>query len=230
MSRNTVPAGIELPFSAKYDAEHSQAYHDKHHGDLRRRLSNWRDQQLARRALALAGEPPQVLDLPCGAGRFWETLAERPERRIIAADNSAAMLEVALRHCRPALLERIRPLHTSAFAIDLPDQSVDSIFCMRLLHHIGESEHRLALLREFHRVTRDTAILSLWVDGNYLALRRGRQEARRHRHGRNGFQNRHVLARSAAEAEFALAGFAIAGHLDFLPLHSMWRVYVLRRA
>jgi hypothetical protein len=29
----------------------------------------------------------------------------------------------------------------------LPDNAVDSIFCMRLLHHIGEAEHRLAILR-----------------------------------------------------------------------------------
>ncbi|MCV2219781.1 class I SAM-dependent methyltransferase [Thauera sp. Sel9] len=230
MSRNTAPADVELPFSAKYDAEHSEAYHDKHRSGLRRRLSNHRDQQLARRALALAGEPQWVLDLPCGAGRFWEVLGEQPNRQIIAADNSAAMLDVALRHCPAGLRARIRPLHTSAFAIDLPDDSVDSVFCMRLLHHIGEPEHRLAMLREFHRVTRDSVILSLWVDGNYLSWRRRQQEARRQRRGKTGYQNRYVLPRATAEAEFSAAGFEIAGHLDFLPLHSMWRVYVLRRA
>ncbi|WP_418647109.1 class I SAM-dependent methyltransferase [Thauera butanivorans] len=230
MPRNTAPADVELPFSAKYDAGHSEAYHDKHLSGLRRRLSNRRDQQLARQALVLAGEPQWVLDLPCGAGRFWEVLGEQPARQIIAADNSAAMLDVALHHCPAGLRERIRPLHTSAFAIDLPDRSVDSIFCMRLLHHIGEPEHRLAMLREFHRVSRDTVILSLWVDGNYLAWRRRRQETQRQRRGRTGYQNRHVLPRATAEAEFASAGFEIIGHLDFLPLHSMWRVYVLRRA
>lgn len=230
MSRNTAPADVELPFSAKYDAGHSEAYHDKHRHGLRRRLTNHRDQQLARRALALAGEPQWVLDLPCGAGRFWEVLGEQPNRQIIAADNSAAMLDVALRHCPAGLRARIRPLHTSAFAIDLPDDSVDSVFCMRLLHHIGEPGHRLAMLREFHRVTRDSVILSLWVDGNYLSWRRRQQEARRQRRGKTGYQNRYVLPRATAEAEFSAAGFEIAGHLDFLPLHSMWRVYVLRRA
>ncbi len=229
MSRLTLQSGIELPFSAKYDPEHAQAYHDKHRGDLRRRLSNLRDQQLARRALTMAGQPERVLDLPCGAGRFWRTLAEHPGRQIIAADNSAAMLDVAVRHCDPRLLERIRPLQTSAFAIDLPDQSVDSIFCMRLLHHIGQPEHRLAMLREFRRVTRDTLIVSLWVDGNYMAWRRKRQEVRRSRRGKEASQNRFVLPRSTVEAEFAFAGFEIVGRLDFLPLQSMWRVYVLRR-
>jgi ubiquinone/menaquinone biosynthesis C-methylase UbiE len=221
---------IELPFSAKYDPQHSQSYFDKHRGSLRRRLTNLRDQQLARRALALAGQPQQVLDLPCGAGRFWNTLAEHPERLIIAADNSAAMLDVAVRNAAPRLLERIRPLQTSAFAIGLPDRAVDSIFCMRLLHHIGQPEHRLAMLREFHRVTRDTVIVSLWVDGNYMAWRRKRQEARRRARGKSGYQNRYVIPRTTAEAEFAFAGFEIVARLDFLPGQSMWRVYVLRRA
>jgi SAM-dependent methyltransferase len=230
MSSNPGQHGIELPFSAKYDPKHSQSYLEKHRGSLRRRLTNLRDQQLARKALQLAGQPRQVLDLPCGAGRFWNTLAEHPARQIIAADNSAAMLDVAVHNAAPRLLERIRPLQTSAFAIDLPDQSVDSIFCMRLLHHIGQAEHRLAMLREFHRVTRDTVILSLWVDGNYMAWRRKRQEARRQARGKNGYQNRYVIPRATAEAEFAFAGFETVDRLDFLPLQSMWRVYVLRRA
>ena len=230
MPRNTAPADIELPFSAKYDAGHSEAYHDKHRSGLRRRLSNQRDLQLARSALALAGEPQWVLDLPCGAGRFWEVLGEKPDRQIIAADNSAAMLEVARQHCPSTLAGRVRLMHTSAFSIDLPDRSVDNVFCMRLLHHIGDSEHRLAILREFHRVARDTVILSLWVDGNYLSWRRRRQEAQRQRQGKDSYQNRLVLPRATAEAEFKAAGFGIIKHLDFLPLHSMWRVYVLRRA
>ena len=50
---------------------------------------------MARRALALAGNPKSVLDLPCGAGRFWELLAENPERELYAADNSENMVAVA---------------------------------------------------------------------------------------------------------------------------------------
>ncbi len=220
---------VELPFSAKYDPRHAQAYLDKHRSSLRHRLSDRREQQLARRALAIAGEPLQVLDLPCGAGRFWHTLAEHPGRRIIAADNSPAMLDVAMRAAPAPLHGRIEALQTSAFAIDLPDQAVDCIFCMRLLHHIGKAAHRLAILDEFRRVSRDTVIVSLWVDGNYMAWRRRRQEARRQARGKNGWQNRFVLPRSEVEAEFAFAGFDIVDRLDFLPLHSMWRVYVLRR-
>ncbi len=230
MSAGIIPNRIELPFSAKYNHAHAQAYHHKHHGDLARRLSHRRDEQLARKALHLADDPTLVLDLPCGAGRFWPLLAEQPNRMIIGADNSAAMLDVARQAHPPSLLARVRTMQTSAFDIDLPDRSVDNIFSMRLMHHIGESGHRQAMLSEFHRVTRDTVILSLWVDGNYKAWKRGQLEQKRDLRENRDSRNRFVLPAAQVEEEFHSAGFNILGHLDFLPLYAMWRVYILRRA
>lgn len=221
---------IRLPFSDKYDKRHAEAYYEKHHDGIARRLSHWRDEQLARKALAMAGHPGLVLDLPCGAGRFWPLLAEQHYRIIIGADNSADMLEVARRVQPPEVRQRVRTLQTSAFDIDLPDRAVDCVFAMRLLHHVGEAEHRRAMLREFRRVTRDTVIVSLWVDGNYKAWKRTRLEADRERRDRRGLQNRFVLPARQIEQEFRASGLQILGRLDFLPLYSMWRVYVLRRA
>lgn len=108
----------------------------KHQDNLARRLSHKRDERLARGALAMAGEPGLVLDLPCGGGRFWPLLAEKPNRVIIGADNSESMLKVAMVAQPADVVKRVRPLQTSAFDIDLPDNAVDSIFCMRLMHHI----------------------------------------------------------------------------------------------
>lgn len=86
---------VDLDFSHKYDREHAEAYLKKHQDGLARKLSHRRDVQLARHALKLAGQPNLVLDLPCGAGRFWPLLAEKDNRVIIGADNSADMLAVA---------------------------------------------------------------------------------------------------------------------------------------
>ena len=221
---------IKLEFSDKYDQQHAQQYFHKHQAGLARRLSHQRDEQLARRALALAGEPGLVLDLPSGAGRFWPLLAEKANRVIIGADNSAAMLETACRSQPPEVVKRVRPLQTSAFAIDLPDNAVDSIFCMRLFHHIGEAAHRKAILSEFQRVSRDSVIISLWVDGNFKAWKRKRAEVKRRRKGeQEGYQNRFVLPAATVEAEFEQAGFRVQESLDFIPLYAMWRVYVLRK-
>jgi len=221
---------IELEFSRKYDQTHAQQYLQKHQDNVARRLSHWRDEQLARKALSLAGDPGLVLDLPCGAGRFWPLLAEKPNRVIIGADNSADMLKTACAAQPADVVKRVRPLQTSAFDIDLPDNAVDSIFCMRLLHHVGQSEHRLALLREFQRVTRDSVIVSLWVDGNFKAWKRKRLDSRRHaENGQDSYQNRFVLPAATVETEFEQAGFRIQERLDFLPLYAMWRVYLLRK-
>ncbi|MFJ3075728.1 MULTISPECIES: class I SAM-dependent methyltransferase [Pseudomonas] len=221
---------IKLEFSEKYDQQHAQEYFLKHQDGLARRLSHSRDEQLARRALALAGEPGLVLDLPCGAGRFWPLLAEKPNRVIIGADNSEAMIETACAAQPPEVVARVRPLQTSAFAIDLPDNSVDSIFCMRLFHHIGEAAHRKTILSEFQRVSRDSVILSLWVDGNFKAWRRKKLEQRRSARAEpDSYQNRFVLPAETVEEEFKAAGFRIQERLDFLPFYAMWRVYVLRK-
>ncbi|UVE18633.1 class I SAM-dependent methyltransferase [Pseudomonas sp. LS44] len=221
---------IQLEFSNKYDQQHAQDYLQKHQESLWRRLSHRRDEQLARRALAAADEPGLVLDLPCGAGRFWPLLAEKPNRVIIGADNSADMLSVACAAQPAEVAQRVTPLQTSAFAIDLPDNSVDSIFCMRLLHHVGDPAHRQTLLRECARVSRDSLIVSLWVDGNFKAWRRARLEKRRlATKGKVEYQNRFVIPAATVEAEFAAAGFRVQEQMDFLPMYAMWRVYVLRK-
>ena len=221
---------IELEFSRKYDRDHAQQYLQKHQDNTARRLSHWRDEQLARKALHMAGDPGLVLDLPCGAGRFWPLLGEKPNRVIIGADNSADMLKTACAAQPAEIVKRVRPLQTSAFEIDLPDNAVDSIFCMRLMHHVGQAEHRLALLREFQRVTRDSVIVSLWVDGNFKAWKRKRLDSRRHaENGQDSYQNRFVLPAATVETEFEQAGFRIQERLDFLPLYAMWRVYLLRK-
>ncbi|ETF06229.1 SAM-dependent methyltransferase [Pseudomonas atacamensis] len=217
---------IKLDFSEKYDDQHAQRYLRKHQQSLGRRLSHWRDEQVGRKALALAGDPGLVLDLPCGAGRFWPMLAEKPNRVIIGADNSESMIKTALQGQPADVVKRVQPLHTSAFDIALPDNSVDSIFCMRLLHHIGEAEHRRVILREFERVTRDSVIVSLWVDGNFKAWKRKRAERDRPSHD---YQNRFLIPAATIEKEFEQAGFRIQEQLDFIPLYAMWRVYVLRK-
>jgi len=220
---------VDLPFSHKYDRQHAETCRAKHQTGLARRLSNWREIQVASKALKIADHPGIVLDLPCGAGRFWPMLKEKKSRVVIAADNSADMLDVA-REGHPWYSEQgINCLQTSVFAINLPDSSVDSILCMRLLHHIGSAKDRCAMLKELHRVTRDTVIISLWVDGNYKAWRRSKMEKRRESHGNKPTQNRYVVSRATIEREFSSVGFGIVTYLDFLPLYQMWRTYILRK-
>jgi SAM-dependent methyltransferase len=214
----------DLSFSHKYTTDHAQRYYEKHEQSLARRLSHRREVWMARRALELAGNPRSVLDLPCGTGRFWELLAEQPGRTILGADLSEPMLETALRVRRQDLLHRVQVLQASAFSVPRPENFVECVFCMRLLHHMKESEHRLLLLKELARVSSDSIVISLWLDGNYKAWRW------RVKDRRQGHRNRFMIPRRVIEAEIAQSGLRIAGRIDFLRFYSMWSTYVLRKS
>ncbi len=229
-SKGTMPKSKELPFSALYTEAQARRYFHKHRESLRRRLSHWQEERMIRRALKRAGDPKVVLDLPCGAGRFWPLLSEDPTRVLLAGDYSGGMLAVARRFQPPELLERFALVQTSAFHVALADDSVDGIVCIRLLHHIGEREDRLRLLRELRRVTRKSLCISLWLDDNRQGRRRRRLERARARgevEYRHAFQDRFVQSPDTVEEEFVEAGFRIEARVRMLPGWSIWSTYVL---
>ena len=214
----------ELTFSRKYDSRRARRYFDKHEYGFWRRLNTWREAGMARQALWLAGRPRSVLDLPCGTGRFWDLLAEEPHRRIYAADLNPAMFETGLKCRPPTLTKRIEVFQASAFSIPKPDQFVECVFSIRLLHHIEKAEDRLAILHEFRRVTSSSVIVSLWIDGNYQAIREQRRPPRS-----GPSHDRYVISRSVIENEFLASGLSIVGRVDFLKYYSMWAAYVLKK-
>lgn len=226
----TEPHSPQYEFAEKYDPAHAQIYFEKHSTGFWRRLSTWREIGMARKALVLAGNPASVLDLPCGTGRFWELLAERPDRVIYAADNSQAMVDTGMQMRPPAVTARIaKAFQSSAFDTGLPDDFVDCVFCIRLLHHIQQSEDRVRILREFARISSGTVIVSLWVDGNFRAWRHQRKQERKARlHGNVGPRDRILLKRQEIESEFSAAGLEVVGHADFVKYWDKWRAYVLR--
>jgi len=217
-------------FSEKYDPAHARKYFEKHNTGFWRRLSTWREVGMARKALAMAGNPRKVLDLPCGTGRFWAMLAENPERTIYVADNSQAMLDVGMDLRPKAVTARIAGAYClSAFDTGLPDDFVDCVFSIRLMHHIEKREDRIRMLQEFARISTDSIVVSLWVDGNYRAYRHLRNDERKLRtRGANRPIDRFVFPRAQIEGDFVAAGLEIVGHVDFIKYWDKWRTYVLR--
>ncbi len=214
----------ELPFESKYTYEQAKSYYRKHQLQWRKRLATAIESMMARRALRIAGHPKTVLDLPCGFGRFWPTLIAAGTDKIIAADKSAGMLQVAQESNLPAVLTRVTCIPSTATEIDLPDKSVDSIFCMRLLHHISDKEYRFAIYRAFQRVAKDTVVASFWMKNSLRHKRRGTLDPTVDLRQ----VNRHFFSHEELQAEFIAAGFDILGHTDMLPYFSPWRTYVLK--
>lgn len=177
--------------------------------------------------MKLAGNPKTVLDLPCGTGRFWGVLTEQADREIHVCDNSQDMINAGLKFRPVDVVKGITSnFQGSAFSLPVEDNFVENVFCIRLIHHIGEHDARLKLLTELHRITSSTVIISLWVDGNFKAWKRKKHEAKRKGHR---YQNRFVIPVKTIEDEFQQVGLEVVARLDFIPYHSMWRTYVLKK-
>lgn len=214
------PSAVELEFARRYDQEHARVCLQPRPRGLAGRLTIWRDEQLVRNALKVAGEPGLILDVACGAGRFWPVLGEHANRVILASDPSQDMLDHAPTHHPQHLLKRVKTFQSSAFTIGLSENAVDCIFCMQLFQYIASPEHRSAILGEFHRVSRDTVIVAVRIDPHYKR-RRAKEE---------GDPARQLASKAEVEAEFKRAGFRMLSHQDFLPGCARMRVYVLRKA
>ncbi|WP_347904614.1 class I SAM-dependent methyltransferase [Pseudomonas purpurea] len=219
------PSAVELEFARRYDQEHARVCLQPRPRGLAARLSQWRGEQLMRHALKVAGEPGLVLDVACGAGSFWPVLAEHGNRVILAADQSQDMLNHAQTHHPAALLKRVKTFQSSAFSIGLSENAVDCIFCMRLFQHVDSSEHRLAMLQEFHRVSRDTVIVSVRLERSIKVGPRLEADNLSF----VGAQAPRATSKSQVEAEFREAGFEVLNHRDFVPGFALTRVYVLRK-
>ena len=187
------------------------------------RLSHWREVQWARHALQLAGEPLVVLDRPRGAGCFWPVFCEKPGQMMFAADNFHDMFATARATQAPERMARVGVFQASAFAIGLDADAVDCVLCIRPPLHVETAGRRLAVLREFNRLNRDTAIVSAWSDGNDEAWKRHRLERRRAAKRRMARKRkRFVVGKPVIEKGFPQAGSRALGGLDSLPGPAMW--------
>lgn len=207
------PSAIELEIARRYDQEHARVCLQPQAPGLAGRLALWREERLVRNALKVAGEPGLILDVACGVGRFWSVLAEHANRVILATDPSQDILDHARIHHPQSLLKRIKTFQSSAFSIGLSENAVDCIFCMQLFQHLTNPEHRLAMLGEFYRVSRDTVIVAVRLDGLFKAARSGVEGP--------------LPSKTEVESEFRQAGFRLLSHQDFFPGCARMRIYVL---
>ena len=89
-------ATVLLEFSTKYHEESfPEAYASKHRASVSRRLNDRLEQSALRRALASLPTPDSLIDVGCGPGRFWPSLAARGIDSLAALDVSHAMLRYA---------------------------------------------------------------------------------------------------------------------------------------
>jgi ubiquinone/menaquinone biosynthesis C-methylase UbiE len=106
------------------------------------------------RIRALGVEQGLALDVGTGPGIFPLGIAgSLPELKFLGIDLSPAMIQLAQANAREQGLEhRVHFQIGSAYALPLPDKSVDLVLCVHTIHHL---EDPLAFMNEAARVLKE---------------------------------------------------------------------------
>jgi ubiquinone/menaquinone biosynthesis C-methylase UbiE len=148
-----------LKTAARYYGDKADKYDLKRQGQAK-----WqREGQMVERLLEEWPRGSQILDIPCGTGRFIP-FYERMEFEAMCLDVSKEMLEQAIKRRRSSWTT---VKQGSIYDLALADQSVDVSVCIRFLNLIEESDLVLAF-EELQRVTRYTIIANVRVGANDL--------------------------------------------------------------
>ncbi|OGB27773.1 MAG: methyltransferase [Burkholderiales bacterium RIFCSPLOWO2_02_FULL_57_36] len=97
-----------------------------------------------------------MLDVGCGQGKSFKFLKDSfNPATLIAIDADAEILEKARQQAQRDSVE-VQLMVGNGDAIDLPDHSVDVVFCHQTFHHLVEQERAIA---EFYRVLKPGGLL-----------------------------------------------------------------------
>jgi len=129
-----------------------------------------REQRAVRKIFAHLPDCHSVLDVPCGAARFVNALAEGG-RRVWGADSAR---EILIHAQKRAMRFGVRAgfIHGDASRLPFGPDAVDAVFCNRLLHHILKPQERAVILRELRRVSRRYLVISFFDYHGFAAVRR----------------------------------------------------------
>jgi ubiquinone/menaquinone biosynthesis C-methylase UbiE len=117
------------------------------------------DERVIERMVAISGldEGTTVADVGTGTGFVAAGIAPRVGR-VIAVDNSSAMLEVARQNLSDLGLENVEFVEGDVGALPIESGSVDAVFANMVLHH---AEDPTAMLREMSRIAKPSGLVAV---------------------------------------------------------------------
>lgn len=131
------------------------------------------EMKLVDRAFRLIPKTHSVLDIPCGGGRIFLSLAKQGYT-VAAADLSDAMLQYARENARKAGIDC--PVEKKDIEqLDYPEKNFDTIVCFRLFQHFPNELIRQRAVSEMCRVARQYVVMSYfspysWTQSRLLLL------------------------------------------------------------
>ncbi len=150
-------ASARLAYRSWQNLEEVERYARKRYRHWDQRWLHRREQRLVVGLFESYQLGGSILDVPVGYGRFQRLLARYGP--VQAADANIFAL-----HYQRSTLGLARG-STAALAEALPyrDRSFDLVFSLRLLQHIHQRDQRVAILKEFRRVSRGWVLASLYL-------------------------------------------------------------------
>ncbi|HSO27669.1 MAG TPA: class I SAM-dependent methyltransferase [Anaerolineales bacterium] len=108
-----------------------------------------------KRALAILPRSARILDLGCGNGELWRTLAKEGHAGLyVGLDFSAELLRAAQHTVQPGSPARFlqADLTTPGWDAAFADESFDFVLAFAVLHHLPQAEIRRATLHTVRRL------------------------------------------------------------------------------
>ena len=136
-----------------------------------------------------------VFEVACGAAHQGEAIAPRVGR-VVGADLTPEMLEVARRRLRDDAVDRVALTRADAVRLPFPDNAFDMTFCRFAVHHFADPRAQLAEMVRVSRPEGRVAVIDLVSADSQLADAYNDVERRR--------DPSHTRALTAEELERAL--------------------------
>lgn len=196
-------------------------YEQKRYRGLDQRIINFREQRIIRRILKKIIKRKtdgwQVLDVPCGYGRFTQALLTG-HNRLIDSDLSFYMVKRAVEQGKTFQKDVLGAVADTKKGLPFKENVFDLLLSMRFFHHVHEGKDREAVLNEFCRISKEWVILSFYRANLIHQL----QRKMRHKVKRRQ-TNISIISSQRFKREVIAAGFEILKTYPVIKgIHSQW--------
>jgi len=160
---------VNYPAKKKYkNQEEAISYDDLRFTSLKGRLMDYFEKRSIIKCLNSIGQVESIIDIPAGTGRITKLLINFANK-IIAADISDDMLQIAKLKFQNN--SNISFIEIDAEKMQLPDNYVECITCVRLMGHVPP-DIRIKMLSEMARVSSNWVIVTFYFSNIINDLKR----------------------------------------------------------
>ncbi|MFP4192486.1 MAG: class I SAM-dependent methyltransferase [Candidatus Hydrogenedentota bacterium] len=148
--------GMKLDRLNRYQSKGGSQHHVNKYQGRRKVWSHRVECAMLQRLLERAGHSEDILDAPCGAGRFFPVIAQHA-RNVFLGDISSQMLAMAHKHTEG---RATRYQHVDLRSVSTDTPRFEGVISLRLTHHIYDADVLNDYLQSLSLLARRWVIIS----------------------------------------------------------------------